>query len=198
MRQVSPKDKNQLQRLAYWNQWLINFKDYGRSNGYPRFTYIKNAAWLLNDLYWRLVEQYLRPVLISEKEEQEEHKIHPYKIISASEIAVMMTEPISVKNNEIEERRLNATLAWFIATSIIEGWDTKGPVKITKKHIEKVAGYKEYIDTNKRYPESFVAEHLQWLINLNVTLEKPFQLNAQTWRLFYLSCLTVASDAQLI
>ncbi len=197
MKLPAPRRKAHQKRLGEWQTWLKNFKAQSRDSTKIRFTYIPNAAWLLNDLYWRLAEQYLRPILKTPDETQEEHTIHPYKIISASEIAVMMTEPINVKGNPDTEKKLTASLAWFVATQIIEGWDTGSPVKVTADHITAVAKYKEHIDTDKRYPESFAAEHIQWLTMLNVAVDKPLLINAQSWRLFYLACLAVASKGNL-
>jgi hypothetical protein len=195
MRLPQPKNDAQRKRLKEWKAWLNNFRL--QHNGSQKFKYIPNAAWLLNDLYWRLAEQYLRPVLNTPQETEENHKIHPYKIISTSEITVMMTEPIEVANDEKTEKQLNALLAWFIANQIIEGWETGSPIKITTSDIAQIAGYTEHIEKNKRYPESFAAEHIQWLTMLNVTIEKPLLINAQCWRLFYISCLAVAGKGKL-
>ena len=71
-----PTKKPHLKRLKEWENWLFNFDQANRKkNGKPVYTYIPNAAWLLNDLYWRLAEQYLRPILKTDPENQEEHKI---------------------------------------------------------------------------------------------------------------------------
>lgn len=197
MRLPPPKKEEQKKRLKEWKNWLINFKAQYKGKGRFRFHYIPNAAWLLNDLYWKLAEQYIRPVLTASINSTEDHKIHPYKIISASEITVMMAEPIEVPGNKKIEKRLNALLAWFVATQIIEGWDTGSKVKITADDISLVAGYKENIEKDSAYPESFAAEHIQWLSLLNVTIEKPLLINAQCWRMFYLTCLSVASKGKL-
>lgn len=198
MRLPPPKRDAQKKRLKEWENWLRNFRSQYTTNGSRvKFSYIPNAAWLLNDLYWRLAEQYLRPVLRTEQEKKEEHLIHPYKIISASEIAIMMAEPINVKGDPEAEKKIAAGLAWFVATQIIEGWETGSTIKVTAAQITGIAGYKEHIEDSRRYPESFAAEHIQWLTMLNVTVEKPLLLNAQCWRLFYLSCLALAGKGKL-
>jgi hypothetical protein len=186
-------------RLKEWKGWLKNFQvNYQQSSSSNKvaFSYIPQAAWLLNDMYWRLAEQYLRQVL--NKDDEKEHKLHPYKIISASEIAVMMVEPITLKGDEKAERELNASLAWFVATQILEGWVTGSPVIVASEHIDKVAYCQEHIDTGTKYPTSFAIEHVKWLAELNVTIEKPLLLNAQCWRLFYIACMAVASNGKLV
>lgn len=186
-----PKNEPQQRRLELWEMWLVNFrKEQGR-----KIKYIPNAAWLLNDLYWRLVEQYLRPVLENDPKIYEKHRIHQYKIISASEITVMMVEPIEV--DKIKSKQYNAALAWFIATSIIESWDTGDSTPITVESINLISRHLEHIDKVSRYPESFAAEHMKWLSQLNVAVEKPLLLNAQCWRLFYLTCLAVEKSGKL-
>lgn len=151
-----------------WENWLNNFYQQDvQKNGKSTFSYIPNAAWILNDLYWKLAEQYLRP-LLSADDESEEHRIHPYKIISASEIAVMMTLPVEIAGTEEFQKTKNALLAWFIATQILEGWNKDNKdFPVTTSDIEKVAAYKEYVDSVNRYPESFAAEHIIWLTYLN-------------------------------
>jgi hypothetical protein len=190
-----PESPTQRKRLKEWKNWLKNFKQDQLHKG-KEIHYIPNAAWLLNDLYWRLAEQYLRPVLETPNEEEEEHRIHPYKIISASEITIMMTEPIEAESND-EKTKYAAMLAWFVATQIMEGWNTGNNHVVKAEHINKVAGYKEFIDDSERYPESFAAEHIKWLAVLNVTIEKPLLINAQCWRMFYLTCLAIASRGKL-
>ena len=90
-----PKKIAQKKRLREWQDWLTNFEQYYRQTKKKiPFKYIENAAWILNDLYWRIAEQYLRPVLQTKNEDEEEHRIHFYKIISASEVTIMMVLPI--------------------------------------------------------------------------------------------------------
>ncbi|NNV53881.1 hypothetical protein [Limnovirga soli] len=190
--------KAKKRRLEEWNTWLHNFEQQNLDEkGNPKFIYIPNAAWLLNDLYWRLVEQYLRPLLATDKEDEEEHRIHPSKIIAASEITIMMTLPIQFIGDALKEKKVNATLAWFVATQIMEGWKTGWDIEVTSEQITTVAMFKEPIDKTIRYPQSFAAEHVNWLAYLNVTIEKPLLLLAQCWRLFYISCLSIAEGGNL-
>lgn len=205
-----PEKQAHKKRLAVWKNWLTQFK-----NQHPEpssFKFIPHAAWLLNDMYWILAEEYIRDILIINSDEQE-HRIHQYKIISVSEISVMMVLPIEIpapkgitetenqkSERETKEKRINAGLAWFVATQIIESWKTAG-TRVTKQHIEEVALFKENIlllSSDEKYPSSFAKEHLQWLSELNVANEKPLLLNAQCWRLFYLACLAIATKGKLI
>lgn len=193
-----PKKEAQKKRLGEWEEWLHLFaKKNSNKSGKPPFKYIPNAAWLLNDLYWTLVESYIRPLLVDGKKGDEEHLVHPYKIISASEFAIMITEPIEILGNDEGQKEYNALFAWFVATQILLTWDTGNPVKITGVHINAIANFKEHITRRKSYPERFALEHVRWLSDLNIAVERPIMLNAQCWRLFYLSCLAIASEGRM-
>jgi hypothetical protein len=198
MRLTKVEKEARAKRLKEYQGWLKKFKAYwqGKRTGIS-FSYIDNAPALLNDLYWRLAEDYIRP-LLKNGEGELRHPIHPYKIIAVSEIAVMMTEPISLsEKNKNLEKQVNAMLAWFIATQIIENWDTGSKVKVTASEIYTVAGFLENIKPGEKYDNSFEEEHIQWLEILNVSVEKPFLLLAQSWRLFYIACLGQASKGKL-
>ena len=109
----------------------------------------------------------------------------------------MMVLPIISNDNDDRNTRLfNAKLAWFIATSLIEGWDSGEQTKISSGDVKAIAHYKELIEPNKRYPESFAAEHVHWLSMLNVTIEKSLLINAQCWRLFYVACISMANKGK--
>lgn len=194
MRLPQPKKPAHRKRLREWENWLELFRQ--KIDKKHKYSYIPNAAWLLNSLYWQIAEQYIRPLLSPAHKNEEEHRIHQYKIISASEITVMMTEPIKMNDPELE-RKYNAFLAWFVATQILENWDTGSLIKITSEHINKVSGFKEHITKKKLYPETFRHEHINWLINLNPSSDKTFFVNAQCWRLFYMCCLFISVNGKL-
>jgi hypothetical protein len=198
MRLSKEEKEARAKRLKEWQGWLRRFRTHCNNSGNStRFTYVPDAANMLNDLYWNIAEEYVRPILKNGGKASEKHKIHPYKIIAVSEISVMMTSPVTVKNNEQAEKMMNASLAWFVATQIIETWDTGSAIKVDALHIDTVAFFSENIDTKIKYPIGFAAEHIQWLTMLNVTVEKPLLLLAQCWRLFFISCLAVASKGKL-
>jgi hypothetical protein len=181
----------QNKRLREWKAWLDIFKKQTPT----KFTYIPNAALLLNYLYWTLVEDYLRP-LFKPDEDGTQH-FSPYMIISAIEITVMMTEPVVYLTESQKEKRLNASLALFIAMQIMECWDFGEKTKVGPKELLEVSLYKESMGQGQKYPVSFAAQHLTWLEHLNVAVEKPILLNAQCWRLFHLASLSVASKGKL-
>jgi|GEM_PF-3798110 len=191
-----PQKSAHRKRLNEWEKWLdIFYTTVLKKDRIKGFKYIPNAAWLLNDLYWKITEQYIRPILKAHNDKNYQDRIiHPYKIVSASEITVMMVKPIQITNDVDKEKKYNALLAWFVAIQIIEGWETGNPIKINAIHINKIADYKEYITSRKYYPETLSIEHIKWLINVNLAIEKPIFLNAQFWRLFYLCCLTLAQS----
>ncbi|MDP1765187.1 MAG: hypothetical protein Q8L07_15000 [Sediminibacterium sp.] len=180
-------------RLREWERWLELFKQSEELT----FNYIDNAPYLLNNLYWDLVDRYLKQVLV-QKKDKAKGLIHPYKIIATSEISVMMTEPIVYESDKKEERLLCAKLAYFISTQILEGWKVEGvTTNISPEQIEKVALFQEPISATDSYPKSFAIEHIEWLYHLNVTVEKPLLINAQCWRMFYITCLAVAQQGEL-
>ena len=191
MAKVKGMGMAQNKRLQEWKAWLNIFK----KEAPQAFTYIPNAAILLNYLYWTLVEDYLRP-FFKPGENGKQH-FSPYMIISTIEITVMMTEPVICSKEPQNEKRLNACLAWFIAMQIMESWDYGEPVKIKPDDLSKVALYKENMGEQQKYPVTFAAQHLVWLEHLNVSVEKPILLNAQCWRLFHLASLAVATKGKL-
>lgn len=189
---ANPTDTDEREkRLLSWEKWLELFQ----ASRTETFTYIPNAASLLNNLYWDLVDRYLKEVL--KKNGGKRGLIHVYKIIAASEIAVMMTEPIIYPDKQ-EEKLLSARLAYFISCQILEGWSIEGVgTSLSATDIQKVALFQEPIDAKTDYPKSFAIEHIEWLYHLNVTVEKPLLINAQCWRMFYITCLAVAQKGQL-
>jgi hypothetical protein len=191
-----PKKPNQRKRLKTWESWIKLFKETTiLKEKYP-FSFILNAAWLLNDFYWRIADQYIRPILSNTNESK--HLINQYKIISASEITVMMVMPVEVKNNPEIEKLANAHFALFIATEIIKNWKIGANPPISDKTIKNLCNYHEPISENEKSPMSCDAEHLVWLSELKVTIEKPIFINAQYWRLFYIACLSMENKGKLI
>ena len=192
-----PEKETERKRLTEWGLWLTNFaSSQSEIVPKPEFKIIENAAWILNDTYWRIVYLYLKP-LLKVNEDEIEHNIHFYKIISTSEIVIMMVRPFNTAGNEDLESSLNASFAYYVGINILSVWHTGNKTILTGSNIKKIAYCQENIEEERYYPETFAKEHIQWLANLNVTTEKPIMLNAQCWRLFYLACLAVATNGNM-
>ena len=185
--------KKKQKRLKEWNDWVKTFKKLNKANPAPEYSEIPHAAELLNDYYWRLALSFLKP-LIDDSSDDEEHFLHYYKIISASELTVMAVLPFSFvdkKNNTPESlREINAEFAWFIAISIMVNWKIGSKHVVEYSNLEKVILYKELIDIDKKkgevyYPWNFRDEHIAWLKSINVAVSLPILSNSQTWRMVY-------------
>lgn len=149
---------------------------------------IDDAAYFVNDLYWKIANQYLRPLLATNPEEDEEHRIHQYKIVSATELAIMSVLPVEYNLDEEVEKMLNADFAFFASIQLLQNWET-GDNQLHTDAILNVSSFQEIAFSEEKYPMSFRQEHMLWLSKLNVAIELPLIANAQIWRLFYLLCL---------
>lgn len=174
-------------RLTEWTVWLKDFMDIN-SDVVP----IPNAAELLNDYYWRLALFYLKP-LLEYSEEEKEHNLHYYKIISASELTIMAVMPFKLKAAGTEEskKQANAEYAWFVATSILINWQIADNYIIDTEKLDQIVYEKEVIDVidseTKYYPLNFMDEHIEWLKDLNTAGPLPILSNSQTWRVLFLA-----------
>lgn len=190
--------KKKQERLNEWKGWIKEFLELNEANPAPPYINIPKAAEILNDFYWRLANNYLKPLLkYSVERDEVEHNLHYYKIISSSEITVMAVLPFKFKKGGDEEARklLNAEFAWFVAISILLNWKIDGKEVISYDQLEKVIFTQEKIDVDakgkaKNYPLNFQDEHISWLKSLNVAISLPILSNSQTWRMVYLAAVS--------
>jgi hypothetical protein len=150
-------------RLSEFKDWLATFKEYYRVSNGVEIIYIDDAEEILNDWYWYKIEEGIYPFM----EKGNQGKINHSKIISGKELSIVAIQPIISENN----RALNAELAWFIAWSILSGWNDYDTTKINL--------VQEDSDI-----QLFIKEHLTWLEKLAPEFEYPLFSNAQTWRVF--------------
>lgn len=173
-------------RLEDWKTWIDEFVT-TNSGIVP----IPNAAELLNDYYWKLAIYYLKPLL--DYSDEEEHNLHYYKIISASEITVMAVFALKLENStDIKERKqLNAEFACFVALSIIGNWQIDGRNIVNEEKLTATLDTRELIDRvnneDKYYPQSLMDEHIEWLKDLNTAAALPILSNSQMWRAIFLA-----------
>ena len=70
------------QRLKDFDTWLTTFSEQSKYKG--KIAAISNAAELLNQHYWKIVNLYIRPLLTTDPikpEENSHHLINHFKII---------------------------------------------------------------------------------------------------------------------
>ena len=181
-------EQKKAERLLAWKQWIGEFIETNEDA-----TPIPNAAELLNDYYWRLVEYFLKPML-KDVDEGNDHNIHYYKIISASELTVMAVVPFKLRSDKSDENRkhLNAEFAWLVATSIFINWKIDGRMLINIEKLDAAVFSTELILKNggeeKFYPLNIMEEHIEWLKDLNTAGPLPVLGNSQTWRALFYAC----------
>lgn len=181
------EEEKKAKRLEEWKIWIREFL--GTNSD---LTLIPNAAELLNIYYWRLVQHFLKP-LLKDLGDEEDHNLHYYKIISASELTIMSVMPFKIKGVGSDEhtKQANADFAWFVATSIMVNWKIDGVALIDTGKLDDVVFYTELIDNNgdgeKFYPLNFMDEHIEWLKDLNTAGPLPVLSNSQTWRMVFLA-----------
>jgi hypothetical protein len=85
------------------------------SNQYGNYTFIEDAPIKICGVYFRILENYLRPLVPK--------KINKFKIAACTAMTIVKLQPITHKNNilldEMTCRKENAWLGFFIGISII-------------------------------------------------------------------------------
>lgn len=180
-------------RLHEWEAWINDYLELNAANPVAKFHAIPNAALLLNDYYWRLATDYLKP-LLNTNEHGEISNIHYYKIISASELTVMAVMPFVYDDESIDRKVLNAEFGWFVGLSIMLNWKIQGANTIDYDPLEKVFLFKEPIDVaesgdSKFFPNNFRDEHIEWLKGVNPAAPLPIISNSHVWRLLYIGSI---------
>lgn len=150
------------QRLSDIENWLRYFQeDCFDAFGFE-ITYSKDAAVLINHMYWETLEERVRPRITSQS--GKEVTVDRHKICSLTELVIAHQQPIE-HDDEEKKNDLCARLAHYCALNILGGWDNN-------------------ITDSMYVSESFEREHLTWLRNLNRCSEDfPIFSNAATWYL---------------
>lgn len=189
-----PSEQAYQARLADFDAWLNSFAILPKYA--DKIEAIPNAAILLNQYYWNVVQAYVRPLLSSQENVHEEtthHLINRFKIISITELTVMAVLPFNLKKGtEFLEEEVNARFAWYCAVAILTGWD-----KIDMSVLNQIIGYRETLNPGapeeKKAELSFRAEHIQFLTTLDTKVQLPVLSNAQTWRMLYFCILALSN-----
>lgn len=184
-----------------WNGWINGFSKYLSDDDKNKLELLPNAAELLNDYYWRVARQFIRPLLTETSEE--EHNIHYYKIISASELIVMAVLPWKYRDGHShtadDRAYINAQFALYVGVAIMLNWKIDGKEVVSEKELSQVMHYTEIINTisgtDTLYPHNFTDEHIALLQQLNVNGPLPILINSQNWRLAYIACMAFRNNA---
>ena len=148
-------------RLAEILSWLEFYK----KNSPSDITYKPNSEHLINNLYWDIADNKVRPrVVPCDFSNNPNTLLHHSKIISIMQYCIMEILPI-VASDIAEQRRQCSILALFVAKQIVITWN-KYP-------------------SNKDLPQllPFEEEHLKWL-RLKMIFHFPIFSNAATWDLY--------------
>ena len=152
-------------RQAFLDEQLIDFIT--QRNGKP-LLYSKSISTLINNFYWRIVEEYIRP-----KMKHPEGRIDFHKIIAATEYSIVALnllryEDFETKNliGKVDEEtsELNADFAMHVALRMFERL-----FRISSRPIS--------------HRGNFIREHKTWLMNQqpdNISAF-PLFLLAQLW-----------------
>lgn len=198
--------KKKSERLKEWNKWIADFLSLNNLNPTSDFDTISHAGQLLNDYYWRLAVEDLKPLLDSTDEK--EHNLHYYKIISASELTVMAVLPFKYKIEKKGESRktLNAEFAFYVATSIMINWKIENNYVVDVDSLDTIFSKKELIDViiddknkkkKKLYTLNFRDEHIKWLADLKISASFSILSNSQTWRMVYIATNFIKKKSSL-
>ena len=173
------------------------------------FVIDKNAADLINDNYWFLIENIARKIISSGKEEKES-VVDLYKILSITEFSVVVTKPVVLELSEelgsniqdgnklheqlsTIEKLVNVYFGWVCAYEYLTDWTslkdlTFDPKLLKEKTVdeiwENILFFKEDIK-EREHSLSIYVEHMR-IISYVTESNLPIWTNAMWWRLLLL------------
>ncbi len=161
------------ERLEKFKIWLDKFAKFNLLAGNNQINYInENMPEVLNEVYWNCVKDYIHTNITAKNGDI---RANQYKIISGTELAITIIQPIT--HNDAEKRReLNAALAWFISLTIYQKWEEDEGNAVEEEKFLNILRNNEIAE--------FKQEHLIWLEKLDPEFEYPIFCNSQVWRLF--------------
>lgn len=185
---MNDKELKKAERLEAFREWTRDFAALSSENGLT-ITFIDNGAEILNDIYWTLVENYVRPLVNGKMIDATPTNIFigRFKIISATELTIVYVQPIQ-HADEQTERRLNASFAYWVGLNILKTFN----VEIKESTFGFIDNYKEKIEgVQADEIQTIQEDHVTWLELLDPQLSAPIISNAQTWRLLNLALLAL-------
>ena len=161
------------ERLEKFKTWLERFAYFNLLAKNNPITFVnKDMPQVLNEVYWSCVRDYIHPNITEKKGEKRANK---YKVISGTELAIILIQPITHSDIQIR-RRLNAELAWFISLTVYQKWEETDGTAIEEKKFLEILQNDEI--------SAFKQDHLIWLERIDPEFEYPIFCNSQVWRLF--------------
>lgn len=185
---MNEKELKKAKRLTAFHGWVRDFSTLSQESSIS-IVFIDNAADILNDIYWTLLENYVRPLVNSSITTDDDNDVFigRYKIISATELSIVHVQPIKHDNVEAE-RKLNASFAYWVGLHVLRAFNPT----INEKTYGFVDNYKEEIEgIDPREIQTIQEDHVTWLELLDPQISTPIISNAQTWRLLNLALLAL-------
>jgi hypothetical protein len=164
-----PEVTQETYRLEAIKIYLKSFKEQTDES----IEYIDEAADLITKVYFRWVNEVIRPSIHKEK------LIQIFKVCATTELSVLTVEPIKGDDEE-KTKFLNCSLAFFMAVNMLLDWSNE---QTTDKPLNKEKCW-ELIEKDSDI-DNFVTEHTNWLMLVNPQFFNPIFYNSQLWRLFY-------------
>jgi hypothetical protein len=157
----------------------------------------EDAAIFINDYYWKLVNEFIRPIIDSDSKTQD--RIDIYKILSCTEYAVISQKPFILtkvikgektlldynddgnKNYRFVENLINGTFAFECALNFIKGWD--GDYKRIFNDDKLTSNLFNYIeDIDERLHSMTLADEHVYILSFSDVSNYPVFSNSTWWR----------------
>lgn len=156
------------ERLNLLKHLFLKFKEAYKEDEND-FEYVQDIDTIveeINKYYWDFIIFIKEEKYVTKKDASQETRLNIYKIISATEHAIIKFQPI--KQNRI----LNAELASWVSIYLYRIWFEKdlNTVSFGTPELQEIW-------------EKFIEDRRIWLANFNTSTEFPFFLNSQLWML---------------
>jgi hypothetical protein len=181
--------------------WLFRFKAAKDTRPGISIQYVDDAADLLNEWYWKRLENDVLPYL--EPENGDILIPNRYKVASCTELCVMDLLPI--QGADISTRlTLNAELAHNMALNIMLSWDLDDASALNLPNAPNAIYFQDaYKDQRadileRREIQEFIREHITFLAKSEPQFSFPVFSNADTLKLFHWYFLTLLSFQDVI
>ena len=162
----------------------------------------KDSGKTINDKYWIFIDEHIKPLINIENGSADVEKfVDIYKILSATEYAVMATKPLLITKNGqrinnkedkdylIIENLVNAHFAFYCAHNLLINWDGYKEVFSDEELNTALLDFKEpHRDMNDAM--ALKEEHVAIIAFSNNNASLPVFINATWWRLYCL-CTTI-------
>lgn len=206
--------ENRLKRERFFQANLVSFFESqsksiaeGAVTGLDRsmisLVMLENAQQIVNIYYWEFIDKYVRTRLFIDNPESDSEKlVDVYKILSATEYAIMSVKPFALlkHNKELDylnetdlfqiELDINATFAFMCAYNLLTQWGSEDNsyknIFMSEEVKDFIFGYIE--DIEERVDAMTLGfEHIRTVALSSIdNPSPPIFSNANWWRLFCL------------